>query len=247
MREAHAAAVLDHPNIVPIYEAGELGSVAYIVSAYCAGPSLSAWLKAEHQPVPERAAARLIATLAHAVQHAHERGIIHRDLKPGNVMLQVSVAPGTGVADLSDMVPRITDFGLAKLAEDDDDLTRSGTPLGSPPYMAPEQAAGRLRDLGPATDIYTLGATLYELLTGRAPFRGETSAETIRQVIEDDPIAPRVLRPPVPGTWRRSACNACTRMPPAATPRPRHWPRTSNGSSPANRSTPARHRSGSAA
>jgi eukaryotic-like serine/threonine-protein kinase len=197
-REAHAAAVLDHPNIVPVYEAGELGSVAYIVSAYCEGPSLSAWLKARHQPVPARAAARLIATLGHAVQHAHDRGILHRDLKPSNVLLQATAGSDPAATDLAVLVPRVTDFGLAKLKQDDGDLTRSGAPIGSPPYMAPEQAAGRLRDLGPATDVYALGATLYEVITGRTPFRGETPTETIRQVIDDEPIAPRVLRPDIP-------------------------------------------------
>ena len=180
MREAHAAAVLDHPNIVPVHEAGELGSVAYIVSAYCDGPSLSDWLKARHQPVPARAAARLIATLAHAVQHAHERGILHRDLKPGNILLHSAAASVSAHDDLSGLVPRVTDFGLAKFTGDDDeDMTHSGATIGSPPYMAPEQAAGRLRDMGPATDVYALGATLYEVLTGRAPFRGETPSETM--------------------------------------------------------------------
>jgi WD40 repeat protein len=200
MREARAAAVLDHPNIVPVFEANELGPVAYIASAYCDGPSLSTWLKARHEPVPARAAAGLVATLAAAVQHAHDRGILHRDLKPSNVMLQALGAPGPADAgaELSGLVPRVTDFGLAKLAEDDGDETRSGVPLGSPPYMAPELAAGRTRDLGPATDVYALGATLYEVLTGRAPFRGETQAETLRQVLDDDPLSPRVLRPDVP-------------------------------------------------
>jgi WD40 repeat protein/serine/threonine protein kinase len=196
-REAHAAAVLDHPNIVPVHEAGEIGSIAYIVSSYCEGPSLSEWLKARHQPVPARAAAQLIATLGHALEHAHERGILHRDLKPSNVMLQATAAPNTAGTEFFDFVPRVADFGLAKLTADEGDLTHTGAPIGSPPYMAPEQAAGRLRDLGPATDVYALGATLYEVLTGRAPFRGETPAETIRQVIDDEPIAPRVLRPGV--------------------------------------------------
>ena len=198
MREAHASAVLDHPHIVPVFEADERGPIAYIASAYCDGPSLSAWLKAGTEPVPPRAAAGMIAALAGAVQHAHDRGIVHRDLKPSNVLLQGPAGLDPAEADLSRLVPRVTDFGLAKLADEDGDETRSGAPLGSPPYMAPEQAAGRPRDIGPATDVYALGATLYEVLTGRPPFRGETPAETIRQVIEQDPIPPRVLRPDLP-------------------------------------------------
>jgi WD40 repeat protein/tRNA A-37 threonylcarbamoyl transferase component Bud32 len=198
MREARAAAMLDHPNIVPVYEAGELGSVAYIAAAYCEGPTLSTWLKARQEPVPARTAARLITSLAGAVQHAHERGVLHRDLKPGNVMFQGPADPATADFALSDLVPRVTDFGLAKVVASNDDQTRSGEPIGSPPYMPPEQALGRPRELGPASDVYGLGATFYELLTGRAPFRGDSREETIRQVIEDDPIAPRVLRPDVP-------------------------------------------------
>jgi eukaryotic-like serine/threonine-protein kinase len=198
VREARAAAVLDHPNIVPVYEAGEMGPVAYIASAYCEGHSLSDWMRARSQAVPARTAARLIATLAGGVQHAHVRGILHRDLKPGNVMLQASASPDPAGDDLLGMVPRVTDFGLAKMAEEGSEQTRSGVAIGSPPYMAPEQALGRLRDVGPASDVYSLGATLYEILTGHAPFRGETPEETIRQVIDDDPIAPRVLRSDVP-------------------------------------------------
>jgi serine/threonine protein kinase len=198
MREARAAAALDHPNIVPVYEADEMGPLAYIASAYCEGPSLSAWLKARYEPVIPRSAARLIATLAHALQHAHDRGILHRDLKPSNIMLQRRVDAAAADRELMAFVPRVTDFGLAKLADDDGSDSNSGVAIGSPPYMAPEQAAGRNRDLGPATDVYALGATLFEMLTGRAPFRGETPAETIRQVIDDEPVSPRLLRPDLP-------------------------------------------------
>ena len=200
MREARASAILDHPNIVPVFEAEELGPCVYIASAYCDGSSLSAWLKGRRGPVAPHAAASLIAALARGLQHAHEQGILHRDLKPSNILLQAPGAPGAAgiAADLSGMVPRLTDFGLAKLAGEDDDETRSGVPFGSPPYLAPEQAAGRQRDVGPATDVYAMGATLYEVLTGRAPFRGETPAETIRQVIEQDPVPPRASRPDLP-------------------------------------------------
>ena len=210
MREAHAAAVLDHPNIVPVYEADELGPVAYIASAYCDGPSLSAWLKAGTEPVPpagrrpaDRDAGRGRAACART-GHPPSRPEAGQRAAPGSRGPPARPAPTCPAWSRAS-----TDFGLAKLTDEDGDLTRSGAPLGSPPYMAPEQAAGRLRDLGPATDVYALGATLYEVLTGRAPFRGETPAETIRQVIDDDPIAPRVLRPgPSPATWRRSACTA---------------------------------------
>src|SRR5262249_26309976 len=157
-----------------------------------------AWLRSRTEPVPPRSAAAMIAALAGAVQHAHDRGILHRDLKPSNVLLQAPASAGAAAPDLSAMVPRLTDFGLAKLGKDDGEETRSGVPLGTPSYMAPEQAAGRRRDLGPATDVYALGATLYEVLIGRAPFRGETPSETIRQVIEHDPVPPRVLRPDLP-------------------------------------------------
>lgn len=198
MREAHATAVLDHPHIVPVYEAGELGPLFYIASAYCEGPSLSAWLKTSTDPATPPAAGAMIATLARAVQHAHDRGILHRDLKPSNVLLQRPADGDAAASDLSRLVPRLTDFGLAKLADEIGDETRTGVPLGSPPYMAPEQAAGRHRDIGPPADVYALGATLYEVLTKRPPFQGETAAETIRQVIEQDPIPPRWFRPDLP-------------------------------------------------
>lgn len=199
LREAHAAAGLDHPNIVPVYETGTVGMVLYIATAYCQGPTLATWMDRQTRPVPGDEAARLAATLTTAVQHAHDRGILHRDLKPSNILLQEQTdsdaghgPPGPG---LSGFTPRIADFSLARIADLEGDSTRSGVPLGSPPYMAPEQAEGRLRDIGPATDVYGLGSLLYELLSGQPPFRGQTQLETLRLVVSDEPVPPRRLRP----------------------------------------------------
>jgi serine/threonine-protein kinase len=137
-------------------------------------------------PLPARRAAELIRALAGAVQHAHECGVIHRDLKPANVLL----AP--------DGTPKIADFGLAKRLDQDRGETQTGAVLGTPSYMAPEQAEGKVHDLGPATDVYALGALLYELLTGRAPFKGASVLETLEQVRVHDPVAPSALQPGVP-------------------------------------------------
>jgi serine/threonine protein kinase/tetratricopeptide (TPR) repeat protein len=218
VREARAAAGLDHPNLVPVYEAGEVGPVCYIASAYCPGTTLAEWLKERGEPVPVRTAALLVATLAAAVQHAHSRGVVHRDLKPSNVLLQLrpesktsspdstlkepGTAPGPSGSELG-FVPKVTDFGLAKLTpatpvgagEESGGSTQSGPILGTPSYMAPEQARGRNKGVGPAADVYALGAILYELLVGRPPFRGETALETLEQVRSHEPVPPRRLRP----------------------------------------------------
>ena len=201
LREAEAASRLDHPHIVPVFEVGEEGPICYIASAYCEGLTLAQWLRRQTAPVPIRMACRLVAVLAGAFAHAHERGILHRDLKPGNILLQrsdeSSLARG-GVRDDLGFVPRICDFGLAKLLDQVSQETRSGVPIGSPEYMAPEQAAGRLREHGRATDVYALGVLLYELLTGRPPNQGETDLETLRLVSDQDPPSPRSLRPGLP-------------------------------------------------
>ncbi len=186
---------------MPVYDVGEEGPICYIASAYCEGPNLADWLRGRSAPVPFLQAARLVAILSAAVGHAHKRDILHRDLKPSNILLRPldPAAPkhDDTYSDL-DFVPRICDFGLAKLLDQDSHETCSGVPIGSPSYMAPEQATGRLRNHGPATDVYALGAILYELLTGRPPLRGETDLETLRLASDQDPTPPRVLRKGVP-------------------------------------------------
>lgn len=211
--EARAAAGLDHPNIVPVFEAGEVGPICFIVSAYCPGITLAAWLKRRTGPVAFPLAAQLVVTLAAAVQHAHERGVVHRDLKPSNIILESAVRSSSlratgeiftpldhepGAADVGQ--PRITDFGLAKVLLDgqNTEQTQSGAIVGTPAYMAPEQAGGRSKSTGPAADIYALGAILYELLTSRPPFQSETVLDTLRQVEADEPLSPSRLRPKVP-------------------------------------------------
>ncbi len=199
--EAQAAAALDHVNVVPVYEAGEAGAICYLVSAYCPGLNLADWLRQRTTPVPCTEAAQLVRTLAEAVAHAHSRGVLHRDLKPANILLTVGDAgegvPGAG-AHAGPWVPKITDFGLAKLTGTASGVTRSGAILGTPCYMAPEQAQGKNRQLGPAVDVYALGALLYELLTGRPPFEGEATHDTLLQVLLMEPVAPTRLRPNAP-------------------------------------------------
>jgi WD40 repeat protein len=182
--EAEAVARLQHPNIVQIYETGEADGHPFFSLEFCPGGSLAARLAGT--PLPPAEAARLVEVLARAVQAAHERGIVHRDLKPANVLL------------LDDGTPKLTDFGLAKQLGSGAGQTASGAIVGTPSYMAPEQAGGKSKEVGPAADVYALGAILYECLTGRPPFKAETGAETLLLVLAEEPLPPTRLLPKVP-------------------------------------------------
>jgi tRNA A-37 threonylcarbamoyl transferase component Bud32/ABC-type nitrate/sulfonate/bicarbonate transport system permease component len=175
--EAEAAANLDHPGIVPIYEIGEHNGQHYFSMGFVEGQSLADRVK--EGPLPPREAAEIVKKVAEAVAYAHEKGVIHRDLKPANVLLD---AKGE---------PKVTDFGLAKQVESESDLTRTGAVMGTPSYMPPEQAAGKTDKVGPRSDVYSLGAVLYCLLTGRPPFHAANTFETLKQVIEEPPVLPR--------------------------------------------------------
>jgi hypothetical protein len=210
--EAEALARLKHPQIVQVYEAGWHSGEPYFVLEYVAGGSLAAHLEAAQRGgalalTPARAAA-LVEGLARAMHHAHGQGVVHRDLKPANVLLEFGAGPG------ADFTPKITDFGLAKLlGAGRADETRTGVILGTPGYLAPEQAEGRAKEVGPAADVYALGAVLYEPLTGRPPFQGESVLDTLAQVRERDPVPPRRLQPRVPRDLE-TVCLTCLRKDP---------------------------------
>jgi serine/threonine-protein kinase len=184
LREARAVAGLHHPNVVPVYDVGDVEGRPYFTMELVEGGNLAEQIQGV--PQTQREAAALVATLADAVHAAHQSGILHRDLKPANILLT------------PDGTPKVTDFGLARPLRGDNGLTFSGAPLGTPSYMAPEQALGDKRALGPATDVYALGAILYELLTGRPPFRAESATATLQQVVGDDAVPPAQLNPRVP-------------------------------------------------
>jgi hypothetical protein len=184
LAEAEAAAKLRHPNIVQVYALGEHEGRPYLELEYVEGGSLAQRL--DGTPWPPARAAGLVATLAGAVAAMHSRGVVHRDLKPANVLLE---ADGT---------PKVADFGLAKALGVDSGLTGTEEVLGTPSYMAPEQAGGGAKQVGPAADVYALGAILYELLTGRPPFRAATVLETLEQVRTAEPVPPRRLVPRLP-------------------------------------------------
>jgi len=221
--ETAALARLQHPNIVQIYDVGQAAGRPYFVFEFVAGGSLAQQLRGQPQPV--RPAAQLVETLARAVQAAHASGVIHRDLKPANILLQRSdqldrSPPPSDFRPLtSDLVPKIADFGLAKYVggngegPDPHGPTLTGELLGTPSYMAPEQAMVERQPVGPTADVYALGAILYELLTGRAPFTGETPLSTVWQVLHSEPVSVTSLQPNVPRDLE-TICLRCLRKEP---------------------------------
>ena len=223
--EAEAVAKLLHSNIVQIYETGEHEGRPYFSLEFVDGGSLDK--RIAESPTSPRAAAQLVETLARTMEFAHQRGIVHRDLKPANILLaklgsESSMVRNREVDSPSlptdhwsrNTVPKIADFGLVKRVGDDSSQTQSGAILGTPSYMAPEQAEGKNREIGPAADIYSLGAIFYELLVGRPPFKAGNPIDTIRQVIEQEPIPPRKLEPRVPYDLE-TICLKCLEKDPA--------------------------------
>ncbi len=182
--EIKSVAALNHPNIAQLYEAQMFAEPPFFVMEYVDGPTLEEFL--QNQPQTPVAAAQIILAIANAIEFCHAKNIIHRDLKPSNILLDAS------------MTPKVADFGLAKSLQDDSDSTKTGEIVGTPGYMAPEQASGVVKSIGPACDVYGLGAVLYRMLTGRPPFYSSEPVQTVMMVLSDDPIAPRKLQKNIP-------------------------------------------------
>jgi serine/threonine-protein kinase len=200
LSEAEAVAKLDHPNIVRLHEIGTHEGHPFFTLEYVEGGTLID--KVRDNPMTASEAATLVERIARGVACAHGNGIVHRDLKPENVLIG------------KDGTPRITDFGLAKRAESGEGLTASGAIMGTPSYMAPEQASGRTKEVGPAADVWALGATLYRLVTGRPPFHAATPIDTMKQVVDEEPLFVRQLAPIVPADVE-TICHKCLQKDPA--------------------------------
>ncbi|HEY1190659.1 MAG TPA: protein kinase [Gemmata sp.] len=199
--EAESVAALEHPHIVRVFAFGEHDGHPFLAMEFVPGGTLAKRVK-ERGPLPAAEASELLVKLAHAVAHAHSRGVVHRDIKPLNVLLT------------SDGEPRLTDFGLAKVGRADQHLSMTGQVLGTPAYMAPEQAAGKVREVGTAADVYALGAVLYDLLTGRPPFGGDSVAVTLQKVISEEPARPRKWNAAIPRDLE-TICLKCLEKDPA--------------------------------
>lgn len=197
--EAKAAANLQHPNIVPVHEVGEQDGFQFYTMDYILGQSLAE--TARDRPMAPEKAAECVRQIAEAIEYAHQQGVLHRDLKPSNVLLDLAGHP------------HVTDFGLAKTSNGDSSLTASGDMLGSPHYVPPEQASGNAKSCGPWSDVYSIGAMLYHLITGRPPFLGPTIHDTLTQVLEKEPVAPRLLVPRIQRDLE-TICLKCMRKEP---------------------------------
>ena len=198
--EAEAAARLNHPHVVPVYEVGEQDGHPYFSMKYVAGSTLSARLA--EGPMPPRETAELLVPVCDAIEYAHQNGLLHRDLKPSNILLD------------EEGRPHVSDFGLAKRVEAGESWTRTGAIIGTPSYMAPEQAAGNRGQLGPPSDVWSLGAVLYQMLTGRPPFQAATAVDTVLLVLEQEPLPPRLLNPRADRDLEMIALK-CLQKPPA--------------------------------
>lgn len=219
--EAETLARLVHPNIVPVYEILESKAGLYLVLELVDHGSLDKHLNG--RPIPPRETAQFLETVAHAVHHAHSRGIVHRDLKPANILL--AAKDGNPSAEdepdrpvthfhVSLYVPKVADFGIAKRLDEDTGRTREGDVIGTPSYMAPEQAGGKRDEIGPRTDVYSLGVVMYEMLTGRVPLQGPTTLDTLLMVRTEEPVSPRRLQPGIPRDLD-TICMKCLQKEPA--------------------------------
>ena len=199
MTEGRVLGAIQHPNVVAVYEFGEASGIPYLAMEFCPGGSLDARLR--NAPLPAHEAAALVEQLARGVAAAHAVGVLHRDLKPANVLF---AADGT---------PKLTDFGLARRDDGEPGATIMGMVLGTPSFMAPEQARGETKEIGVAVDVYGLGAILYCCLTGRPPFRSESTTDTLMKVLHEEPVPPRRLVPSVPRDLE-AVCLNCLRKEP---------------------------------